>query len=129
MMQERLRSFRGSGEEAPRGGATTAARLHGIYPNAGRGVGLSSVPSPNTALPSNDLEETWEMNNTVELKCWACEKPFNIEYGPGRPPRYCGPSCKNLARKIARRVRFVERIEQRRAACAEVPSVENNSAS
>lgn len=54
------------------------------------------------------------MNDTFELKCWACEKPFTIEYGPGRPPRYCGPSCKNLARKIARRVRFVERINHMR---------------
>jgi hypothetical protein len=59
------------------------------------------------------------MNNTVELNCWACEKPFNAEYGPGRPPRYCGPSCKNLARKIARRVRFVQRIEEQRALRAE----------
>lgn len=41
------------------------------------------------------------MKNTVELKCWACEEPFNIEYGPGRPPRYCGPSYKNLARDFA----------------------------
>jgi len=59
------------------------------------------------------------MKNTVELKCWACEKPFDTEYGPGRPPRYCGPSCKNLARKITRRVRFVERIELQRVSRAE----------
>ncbi|MGY3680237.1 hypothetical protein ACVWXU_003860 [Streptomyces sp. TE33382] len=55
------------------------------------------------------------MNNTVELNCWACEEPFKVEYGPGRPRRYCGHSCKNLARKIARRIRFVERIENQRA--------------
>lgn len=58
------------------------------------------------------------MKNTVELKCWACEKPFDIEYGPGRPPRYCNPSCKNQARRNARRDRFVERVEQQRAARA-----------
>lgn len=68
------------------------------------------------------------MSNTVELKCWACEKSFNIEYGPGRPPRYCGSSCKDLARRIARRVRFVERNEQQRVARAETSTVENNSA-
>ena len=56
------------------------------------------------------------MTELVELNCWACEKPFTIEHGPGRPPRYCGPSCKNLARRIARRVRFVERAEQSRNA-------------
>lgn len=68
------------------------------------------------------------MKNTVELKCWACEKPFNIQYGPGRPPRYCGPPCKNLARAIVRRVRYVERIRQLRATRAETSNMKNNSA-
>ena len=56
------------------------------------------------------------MNNTVELKCWACEREFTTEFGPGRPRRYCSPDCKELARKIARRVRYVEQAEQQRMA-------------
>lgn len=60
------------------------------------------------------------MNNTVTLTCRACGRPFDIEYGPGRHrTRYCGLPCKNLARRNARRDRFMERVEQQRAARAE----------
>lgn len=127
-VQQRLRSF-GIGEDAPWGGADkTTARPCGItLQMLAAGSGRSLCPLM-VAPPANNLEETWNMKNTVELKCWACEKPFNIEYGPGRPPRYCGFSCKNLARTIARRVRFVERREQQRVARAEATSRQNDSA-
>lgn len=59
------------------------------------------------------------MNDAVELDCWTCGKPFSIKYGPGRPPRYCGSSCKNAARRTARRLRFMQRIEELRAARSE----------
>lgn len=126
-MQQRLRPFGGRGRKRT-GRCEDDGPVSRHVSRCGRGVGLSSVRSPNAVLPSNDLEETWDMNNTVELKCWACEKPFNIQYGPGRPPRYCGPPCKNLARAIARRVRYVERIKQQRATRAETSNIENNSA-
>jgi hypothetical protein len=56
------------------------------------------------------------MNKTVELKCWTCEEPFPVQVGSGRPRRYCNASCKALARKVARRVRYVEQAEFRRMA-------------
>lgn len=56
------------------------------------------------------------MNNTVELKCWTCERDFTTEYGPGRRRRYCSLDCKELARKVARRIRYVELAEQQRTA-------------
>jgi len=68
------------------------------------------------------------MNDPIELNCWTCNKPFSILHGPGRPPRYCGPSCKNRARKIVHRIRFLERIEQQRAARTEASTLKTNSA-
>lgn len=51
---------------------------------------------------------------TVELKCHVCEEPFTVEYGPGRPRKYCGVACRALAYKVARRIVYVEQAELRR---------------
>lgn len=96
------------------GAAAAAARLHGLTPKAMSRAAMR-IPS-DTALPIRNFEETQNMSNDVELRCWACKKPFSVEYGPGRRRRYCGPSCKDLARRIARRVRYVEEAELRRLA-------------
>ncbi|GGT84112.1 hypothetical protein GCM10010244_06070 [Streptomyces coeruleorubidus] len=55
------------------------------------------------------------MDKTITLTCYACEEPFTVEYGPGRPRRYCSDSCKALARKVRQRLHYVEQAERRRA--------------
>lgn len=53
------------------------------------------------------------MSQRVTLRCHACEQTFAAEYGPGRPAMYCSGECRTLARRIRRRMRFVEQVELR----------------
>lgn len=57
---------------------------------------------------------------TLTLTCWACEREFEAPYGPGRPPQYCGDTCRTISRKVRNRVAYVARAEQRRLHMAEV---------
>jgi hypothetical protein len=54
------------------------------------------------------------MADTVKLTCWTCEREFATAFGPGRPPRHCSDDCRALARKVRRRIRYVEQAEFRR---------------
>jgi hypothetical protein len=58
-------------------------------------------------------------SGSIYLKCFSCEEFFSVEYGPGRPRRYCSTECKQLARKVVRRIRYVEQAEERRLRATE----------